>query len=156
MAEGGGTLSVAVIGSSGGGTATLGHTDPSTLLKTIHHELCSVQNKKENNSREPAAELSHALFVSLDGGKGMDSVDDKVDTASLYQVNCGLNNNNDNIDRFSTHCRADLSCRVVKRGVLQHVNNYCREQDEIIAQSIQGKPSDAENCSLIKSPIPLV
>eukprot|EP00585_Thalassiosira_rotula_P007191 CAMPEP_0196156122 /NCGR_PEP_ID=MMETSP0910-20130528/41782_1 /TAXON_ID=49265 /ORGANISM="Thalassiosira rotula, Strain GSO102" /LENGTH=63 /DNA_ID=CAMNT_0041420481 /DNA_START=21 /DNA_END=209 /DNA_ORIENTATION=- len=35
-------FSVAVIGSSGGGTATLGHTDSIELLTTIHQELLRI------------------------------------------------------------------------------------------------------------------
>ena len=39
------TNSVLLIGSSGGGTATLGHTDPVELLTTVHRELL-VSRKK--------------------------------------------------------------------------------------------------------------
>jgi hypothetical protein len=49
---------VVVIGSSGGGTATLGHTDPVELLTTIHRELGRIQT-----SSEPFG-ISYALFVS--------------------------------------------------------------------------------------------
>jgi hypothetical protein len=37
-------MSVAVIGSSGGGTATLGHTEAAELLRTIHEELRKVED----------------------------------------------------------------------------------------------------------------
>ena len=35
---------VALIGSSGGGAATLGHTDAAELLRAIHHELQKVHD----------------------------------------------------------------------------------------------------------------
>ncbi len=39
-------MSVAVIGSSGGGTATLGHTDAGELLRSIHEELMKVEETR--------------------------------------------------------------------------------------------------------------
>ena len=36
--------SVALIGSSGGGTATLGHTDPIEVITTVHRELCRIRD----------------------------------------------------------------------------------------------------------------
>jgi len=63
--------SVALIGSSGGGTATLGHTDPLDLLRSIENELAKAN-----------ASLDRILFVAC--GRGMDMVDEKVDQATLY------------------------------------------------------------------------
>jgi hypothetical protein len=110
------TLSVAIIASSGGGTATLGHTNPPALLETIEEQL-----------RLCHARVGAALFVSLDRGKGMDSANEMSDLATLYQVE--LDN------KSSPTCK--LSCSVVKRDTLYEVNQYCREQQQKIAQAIQ-------------------
>ena len=67
---------VALIGSSGGGTATLGHTLASEFLDTIIHELESIS--------EPVG-LKTALFISLDDGKGMDSANG-ADGATLFHL----------------------------------------------------------------------
>ena len=67
---------VALIGSSGGGTATLGHTQASEFLDTIIHELESIS--------EPVG-LKTALFISLDDGKGMDSANG-ADGATLFHL----------------------------------------------------------------------
>jgi hypothetical protein len=71
---------VALIGSSGGGTATLGHTQASEFVNTIDVEL---ENISESVS------LSTAIFVSLDGGKGMDSATEE-DGATLYHLSNGV------------------------------------------------------------------
>ena len=65
--------SVALIGSSGGGTATLGHTDPIEVLTTIHRELLNLTDPSDDN-RRVCIGLSHAIFVSLSDGSGFDSV----------------------------------------------------------------------------------
>ena len=67
-------MSVALIGSSGGGTATLGHTDPVQLLRVIGQEL-----------RKANASLDQVLFVALEGGKGMDTAQ-PTDSATLYSI----------------------------------------------------------------------
>jgi hypothetical protein len=69
-----------LIGSSGGGTATLGHTQASKFVNTIDIEL---ENISESVS------LSTAIFVSLDGGKGMDSATEE-DGATLYHLSNGV------------------------------------------------------------------
>jgi hypothetical protein len=76
---------VALIGSSGGGTATLGHNDAIALITTIHYELLRVRNKdaaSEGSSSElippkrVCLGLSQAIFVSLCDGSGFDSIRD--------------------------------------------------------------------------------
>jgi hypothetical protein len=71
---------VALIGSSGGGTATLGHTQTSEFVNTIDVEL--------ENISEPVS-LSTVIFVSLDGSKGMDSATEE-DGATLYHLSNGV------------------------------------------------------------------
>jgi hypothetical protein len=66
---------VALVGSSGGGTATLGHTDPSEFFRIIQQELDTMS--------EPV-HLSCALFVALNSG-GMDFTK-QGDSATLYQI----------------------------------------------------------------------
>jgi len=68
--------SVALIGSSGGGTATLGHTDPVELLTTIHQELLRVGDVpfEEGQHRRVCIGISHAIFISLCDGSGFDAV----------------------------------------------------------------------------------
>ena len=65
--------SVALIGSSGGGTATLGHTNPIQLLTTIHNELLNICDG-DGNKEVVCIGLSHAIFVSLIDGGGFDSI----------------------------------------------------------------------------------
>lgn len=105
-------MSVVLIGSSGGGTATLGHTDPAELLNTIHQELLKV---------EDASGITSALFVSLHGGKGFDSACD-TDKATLYSVSEGSG--------------GECSVQVVKSGKLKDVNQRCVELDKALAQQI--------------------
>lgn len=67
--------SVVLIGSSGGGTATLGHTNPIELLNTVHKELCHLHSDKEEGNI--CVGLSHAIFVSMCDGSGFDSLKKK-------------------------------------------------------------------------------
>ena len=46
-------MSVAVIGSSGGGTATLGHTEAAELLRTIQEELQKVEDAAGTGGETP-------------------------------------------------------------------------------------------------------
>lgn len=78
---------VVVIGSSGGGTATLGHTDPVELLTAIHRELGRIQT-----SSEPLG-ISYALFVSCP--KSLDSVNDNDTYATLWTVGISSDTTNE-------------------------------------------------------------
>lgn len=64
-----GHYSVALIGSPGGGTATLGHTNPTELLRTVHWQLLHVRSEDKL-----CLGVSHAIFVSLCDGSGFDSL----------------------------------------------------------------------------------
>ena len=106
-------MSVALIGSSGGGTATLGHTDAGELLKKIHEELLKV---------EDTSGITTALFVSLHGGKGFDSSSD-TDKATLYAAS-------------SDGEHGELSVQAVKTGMLKEVNECCVQLDKVLAEKI--------------------
>ena len=114
------TLLVAIIGSSGGGTATLGHTDPTGFLATVEDQLHLCE-----------AQIAAALFVALDGGKGMDSAKEETDSAALYHVNRFT------ATKTTTTPENPFSCSIVKRGTLAQVNEYCRKEDKKIAQAIE-------------------
>lgn len=60
-----------LIGSSGGGTATLGHTNPVELLNTVHKELRRLRCDEDS---KVCAGLSQAIFVSMCDGSGFDSL----------------------------------------------------------------------------------
>jgi hypothetical protein len=148
--------SIALIGSSGGGTATLGHNNPVELLKTIHRELlrvCEDVSSAQSYVNDGAARkrrvclgLSHAVFVSLCGG-GFDSVREEdwkpnEDTstgpeATLYTV--GFNQSKKEItengpaDRFQIHKLAT--------GPLSYVNSKVKQLDSELACDIQSEES---------------
>jgi len=111
-------MSVALIGSSGGGAATLGHTDPGQLLQTIHKELRKIDG---------AEGIKIALFVSLHGGKGLDTSNDEVDTATLYSV------------PLSEEPNEQCHVQVLKTGTLREVNEAIKGLDADIAQAIKDK-----------------
>lgn len=112
-------LSVALIGSSGGGTATLGHTDPQSLLKVIDRELQKIQGRRSCRG------ICQALFVALDGGRGFDHVDEAKETASLYHIS----------HKEATQ-RGPLHCTIAKAGPLKDVNSRCKELDKELAKDI--------------------
>ena len=100
-------MAIVVIGSSGGGTATLGHTNAQDLLTTIHHEFTKLKVPHNHNEQEQQQEhgtktvrttndgrflgVRFALFVSA--SVSMDSIDPKKDVATLWTV--GVDDNND-------------------------------------------------------------
>ena len=151
--------SVALVGSSGGGAATLGHTDPTHLLSNIHQELCRIQAKnKEQATVETCYELKFALFVSVHGGKGLDSAADPDRVmATLYTVGCcgektskqddttpdtkrSFTNNND-------EQRESSLVRPMFTGTLRQVNNVCQDLDtRVIAPRIQANEVAALIC----------
>ncbi|KAL3913233.1 MAG: hypothetical protein SGARI_000758 [Bacillariaceae sp.] len=61
------TKRIALIGSSGGGTATLGHTNPREFFEVISRHLSDgIYEYKVN------VELDGFVFVSMDDGNGLD------------------------------------------------------------------------------------
>jgi hypothetical protein len=114
-------MTVIVIGSSGGGAATLGHDNPVELLTTIHKQLGKIQphiqhaNKGRRTTKRRNKTLTQtnsdsdsdaqrfyphgitlALFVSLHGGKGFDSASPENDMATLWTVGIDDDDNDDN------------------------------------------------------------
>ena len=69
---------VVLIGSSGGGTATLGHNNTSDFVKLISDHL---KNIGDESSR---VDLDTVLFVSLDNGAGFDSVSGDENATLLF------------------------------------------------------------------------
>jgi hypothetical protein len=113
-----GVKNVVVIGSSGGGTATLGHTDAPRLLQTIHMQL-----------QRCGAVLHSACFVALEGGKGMDAANVDTDTATAFLIASSYSS--------SSSSSSELTCFPWKRGSLRDVNRSIREmQDAKIATDI--------------------
>lgn len=113
------TMSVAVIGSSGGGAATLGHTEPTQLLQAINNEILKIEGETC---------LRNALFVSLNGGRGLDTADVNKDMATLYSI--------DKDDTDETADNSDAQIRVIQSALLVQVNQTCEKMDDTIAQVI--------------------
>jgi len=157
---GGDALAVAVIGSSGGGTATLGHTDAPALLETVHRELRSLRRRRgtpgavgtgaalgdrDSDSGACCVGIRYALYVVLDGGKSLDAANDGIDTATLYEVNTDEQSERESPSTSSSssstrreHRSILPFCRIVKKGTLKQVNEYCgQRQRQIIARAVQ-------------------
>jgi len=126
--------SIAVVASSGGGTATLGHSDPVSLLQTINDQLWSI-----------GGTVSHALYVNLDGGKSMDTANEDIDSATLYQVVSADGYASNETDSVSAPSLASL-CRAVKRGTLKEVNVRCSEEQKTIAKAVLDGKVDGLIC----------
>ena len=112
-------LSVAVIGSSGGGTATLGHTDPQALMKTIDLELRKIEGPIK------CLGICRSLFVALEGGQGFDHADQNRHNAALYQIS-----------QPDTRQHGPLHCTIGKAGPLKDVNACCKELNKELAKGI--------------------
>ena len=180
-ASGGGSpiarIGVAVVGSSGGGAATLGHTDPVRLLQQIQLELgrchasaapgSTAENKREVHVGEfpPIPYIRYALYVSLHSGKGLDHVTD-TDLATLYAVGCGEEEEDDSNASSSNNdstCTSGgrLRIRSVITGPLSEVNEVarCLDQRHIAASildsstrggliCISADPKNVSTCSI--------
>ncbi|KAL7535923.1 hypothetical protein ACHAXR_006812 [Thalassiosira sp. AJA248-18] len=137
--------SVALVGSSGGGTATLGHTDAIELLTTIHRELLRIRDRKNEQGRRcrVCIGLSHAIFVSLCDGTGFDSIperdwlpeedecgDGAGPTAALYAV--GFH------DQHRANYARDDFFRVtlVDEGPLTKINRLAQTLDVALSKTI--------------------
>lgn len=146
-----------MIGSSGGGAATLGHTDPLTLLTSIeielgrcrafvqHHSSTSKNEEEEDddwNAHVPATapKIRHALYVSLHSGVGLDHATDDS-PATLYAVGCGHDDDNNKNNADSTSSSPKV--RIVCTGPLHEINNQVRHLDTTyIARSIRYSKTD--------------
>ncbi len=114
-------MTVVVIGSSGGGTATLGHTNARDLLATIHEELKKVQatSSKGSETVKLSHGVSYALFVSCD--VSMDSADPEKDQATLWTV--GIRTDKD-VDEGCSRRNGEASPTSEAEGTFQ-VKPYC-------------------------------
>lgn len=134
--------SIAVVGSSGGGAATLGHTDPVRLLEQIQRELARAKKNNGHDGDEvsmpPAPSIRHALYVSLHSGRGLDHATDD-DMATLYAVGCGQEESDEHANSQRS-TKKKLQVRTVCTGPLTKVNETARHLDETyIAASILNK-----------------
>ena len=102
---------VALIGSSGGGTATLGHTQPLEFFRIIQEELDRIIA----NGGKESIMLSQAVFISLDDGRGMDSTSGS-ESATLYHI--------------------EDSVQQLHHGKLDEINQQVAELDKNLAESI--------------------
>eukprot|EP00569_Conticribra_weissflogii_P008840 CAMPEP_0171366170 /NCGR_PEP_ID=MMETSP0879-20121228/5193_1 /TAXON_ID=67004 /ORGANISM="Thalassiosira weissflogii, Strain CCMP1336" /LENGTH=717 /DNA_ID=CAMNT_0011873907 /DNA_START=31 /DNA_END=2180 /DNA_ORIENTATION=+ len=154
--------SVAFVGSSGGGTATLGHTDPIDVLATVHRELlrirdanCEEASENKNERSKRSLGLGNAIFVSLHDGSGLDSVKkadwmprkegDDVNVergpmATLYAVGFhdigGEGNENEG---------GVLHITKVARGHLSEINRRVKYLDEKLADRIEHRRNNDNN-----------
>jgi hypothetical protein len=139
--------SILVLGSSGGGGATLGHTHPQELLHVLDCHLGRIN-----------ARVQESLYVSLDSGRGFDSVRDlmrdsannlaaKQTTgvpATLYKVRrSSQQQQNQHQQQQEVHDTNNvlynnyMDVVVAKRGDLIEINAYCQEHDNQLAVAIQ-------------------
>mmetsp|Transcript_6101 Transcript_6101/g.7744 ORF Transcript_6101/g.7744 Transcript_6101/m.7744 type:complete len:678 (+) Transcript_6101:114-2147(+) len=148
-------MTIVVIGSSGGGTATLGHTNAVQLLTTIHKELKKIRtlplvpvpcdndrdDDDDDDKSESLEKISHgirfALFVSLHGGKGLDSADPMKDRATLWTV--GIEDDDDDNDTTDAHTKSSMSSlsrtfqvKATYTGILHDVNIKAKALEEQI------------------------
>lgn len=134
---------MALVGSSGGGTATLA-TDPDELLRTLHEEFGRIQ-------AQTSYQLKYALFLSVCGGRGLDSADPQRQWATLYSV--GVTNNMVAGMGYAKACGQEqqeaspaskksrpayilqtepIKIITIKSGTLSEVNKLYRELDEVV------------------------
>ncbi|EJK71505.1 hypothetical protein THAOC_07048 [Thalassiosira oceanica] len=121
--------SVLLLGSSGGGTATLGHTDAVDVITTIHLELLKLRG---------CSGISRAIFVSLCDGSGFDCIHEdhwlpskesrRGPLASLYTVGFGTS---------TQHTQGQLQVENVCTGPLTYINYLAKNLDDQLAQIIR-------------------
>lgn len=121
-------MSVVVVGSSGGGAATLGHTNPVELLGTIQKELERIRNGKDI----PQHGIKFALFISTENP--MDSINVNTEIATLWAV--GIN------EKFQLHQDSQFQVRLIYTDKLKLVNEKAVEiQKKWIAPAIMEENS---------------
>jgi len=161
-------MSVVVIGSSGGGTATLGHTNCSELLSTIHNELGKVNDKcKTNDSETPQQNLNshgiiHSLYVALHDGTGMDSANLDTSIATLYSSGIEIIGSLESIigkDKDSSaialQTRQQFQVQAIYTGSLRKCNEILRLLDQRLAEQIRSPSSKVKGLICISCSIDL-
>ena len=130
-------LNVALMGSSGGGMATLGQEHAAQLLQTIQFHLSLIR-----------ARLVHAMYISLLQGKSMDSVQADTDlaqwiVATLQPFTESTDDNQDDpknstttATTFGTHV---LHIQVVATDTLDRINRLYAQPwlDTVLARAIR-------------------
>ncbi|OEU09574.1 hypothetical protein FRACYDRAFT_228753 [Fragilariopsis cylindrus CCMP1102] len=109
---------VVLIGSSGGGTATLGHNNVSEFVKLISDNLNRIGGGDDDDELVVTVNLDTVLFVSLDNGGGLDSVTGEEDATLLCIQDSG-------------------SKEVIFHNSLDQINNMMKKYDESVAIDIQ-------------------
>jgi hypothetical protein len=117
------TKRLILIGSSGGGTATLGHNNVSEFVKLISDHLNRIGGGDDDDDDDDDDELvgvnlDTVLFVSLDNGGGLDSVTGKEDATLLYIQDLG-------------------SKEILFHDSLDGINKIMKKYDESIATEIE-------------------
>lgn len=130
--------SVVLIGSSGGGTATLGHTNPVELLRTVHQQLLHIRSEDK-----VCLGLTHAIFVSLSDGSGFDSLkkeewlpgnNNAGPMAKLYSVGFH-HNNSENPEEIVT---SGQNLQVSKStGTISEINQEAKRLDAKLAKILR-------------------
>lgn len=159
------TKSVLLIGSSGGGTATLGHTDPNELLTTVHRELLriveedslSISAETTVQEKKNCLGLSHAVFISLRDGGGFDSICDddwksrgdetsspRGPQAALFTV--GLQDD-ETFDNTTSVDQLQLQVKQLAKGPLSEINAQVKQIDDTLASFLSSKNSHI--CAII-------
>jgi hypothetical protein len=116
---------VLILASSGGGTATLGHTEPATLLQAIDDELSSIH-----------AFVATVLYVALEDGSSMDFAKWSESQGILY------------VARTRSSRRERLAVLPETQDTLDNVNQYIAKQqyDEYFAAMIKKRNISALVC----------
>jgi hypothetical protein len=115
------TKRLILIGSSGGGTATLGHNNVSEFVKLISDHLNRIGGGDDDDDDDDelvGVNLDTVLFVSLDNGGGLDSVTGKEDATLLYIQDSG-------------------SKEILFHDSLDGINKMMKKYDESIATEIE-------------------
>ena len=163
--------SAVLIGSSGGGTATLGHTNPVELLETVHKEL----RRLGSDEKGQCIGLSHAIFVSLCNGSGFDSIqkenwlprnnsnaENGGPIAKLYSVGF----HNDNVDNQEQETTERLNVHTLT-GPLPAINFKAKQLDAKLSKilhnnnaliSVSSEPTNIHaeslrSCSRLSIPV---
>lgn len=123
-------IQVALIASSGGGVATIGHTQVEEQLQTLEAHLQLIH-----------AKLSYAIHISLLGGKSMDSVNPETDQARLTIVKPRLSST------------APLECKIEATDTLERINLRAFELQKLLAEEIRSGKVDALICTSIHVPL---
>ncbi len=153
-------MSVIIVGSSGGGMATLGHADPIQLITTIHKELGRIPSTNHSTSTSTNSTHNHgvkfALFVSC--AATMDSVDPDKEIATLWTVgfdrSAAEKSQNTNVDANSSSV---FQIKPYYTGLLKDVNLKAKElETKFLVPAILGKSASSnanENATKIQGMI---